>query len=57
MFKSGPPPFQCTIAADLIWRAVFYYCVQMLYTALCLHERILLNVIENLEANGRKMII
>ena len=57
MFKSGPPPFQCTIAADLIWRAVFYYCVQMIYTALCLHERILLNVIENLEANGRKMII
>ena len=42
--------FQCSYAADLIWR-------EQCYSTFCLHETILLDIVKNLERNGRKMIM
>lgn len=43
-----------TIAADLIWRVMLFYCMcNMQYAAFCSHETILLDTTKNLDGNGR----
>ena len=43
-----------TIAADLIWRAMLFYCMyNMQYAAFCSHETILLDTAKNLDGNWR----
>ena len=49
--------FQCTLVADLIWSAILCYCIYITYTEFCLHQIIFLDIVENLEGNGRKTIL
>ena len=49
--------FQCSPVADLIWRAILCYCMHIICTEFCSHHRIFLDIVENLEGNGRKLIL
>lgn len=40
------------VPADLIWRATLYHFMKIIYRTFCLHKRILLDIVKNIQRNS-----